>query len=351
MEDNCPDLSQLNISNIAPLIPQYPFNIYNNFFDSFELPSNQQNFSFLDRVYFDKSFEKDEEYNKKKEEECLNKKSDELKYNKEDSIENNQSQICDENFYHHPSEGSTDKKDWEYSNIFLDKELGSPIEQPSLKFVEFFEKMEKLFEEDNMNIPSDERFPKEKAKKKNSEFFSGDNGRKNKIDIPKNPINSKLFCKNSSNCPIPNDKEVKIHIPQKTVNSNQINQNSNIPGFHNKSEIKIDTPQKSINSKQTDKNSTNNSSTGDSSQQNNPNISIINKFKYPFAIIHPQDNIISSNMKLNMSSANLYSNFKRKRKRVREEVKKHEPIKKAEDLEKLILRKFKGYLRDNKKKK
>jgi len=73
---------------------------------------------------------------------------------------------------------------------------------------------------------------------------------------------------------------------------------------------------------------------------------LINKYKYPFEIIHPkEEDSISKIMKLNMSSENLYSNFKRKRKIIREEIKIYKPFKKSEDLEKPILRKFKGYLR------
>ena len=51
---------------------------------------------------------------------------------------------------------------------------------------------------------------------------------------------------------------------------------------------------------------------------------------------------------MNISSENLFSNFKRKRESITKEVKKNQEsfkFKKSEDLEKPILRKFKGYLR------
>ena len=140
----------------------------------------------------------------------------------------------------------------------------------------------------------------------------------------------------------------------KTDNLSQMNINPNIYGIHNNSENKINILNELNDSKQKQiqKNSTLKGSTGDSTQKNNPNISLINKYKYPFEIIHPkEEDFISKNMKLNMSSENLYSNFKRKRKIITEEVKKHRPFKKSEDLEKSILRKFKRYLRykkDNK---
>ena len=254
-----------------------------------------------------------------------------------------------------------------------------------------------------------QKFPEEKVKENNYESFSSEDKEiKRKNNIPKNVINSNSSLKHSINCPCQNDSGITItpsgwgkpttprmfhsledisspilkigdsvvndveskdhdiakvfqnyalfpHNSQhKTDNLSQMNINPNISGIHNNSENKINISNELNDSKQKQiqKNSTLKGSTGDSTQKNNPNISLINKYKYPFEIIHPkEEDFISKNMKLNMSSENLYSNFKRKRKIITEEVKKHRPFKKSEDLEKSILRKFKRYLRykkDNK---
>ena len=235
---------------------------------------------------------------------------------------------------------------------------------------------------------------------KNKCFSSEDE----EFNLPKNLFNSNSSLEHSSNCPFQNDSGVTITLSgwgkqttlrmfpsgesiislrslkigdsvvndvdfkdpviakvfqyplfsHKTDNLSQMNINPNIYGIHNNSENKINILNELNDSKQKQiqKNSTLKGSTGDSPQKNNPNISLINKYKYPFEIIHPkEEDFISKNMKLNMSSENLYSNFKRKRKIITEEVKKHRPFKKSEDLEKSILRKFKRYLRykkDNK---
>ena len=169
------------------------------------------------------------------------------------------------------------------------------------------------------------------------------NNREIKIDFNEKSIpNNKNF-----NIFINDDSDFKIDIPQQIINSNQTKENYNISGFHNNSEIKINFKEKSINSKQNQINNDSmlNGSTGDTSQKNNLNISGINKYKFPFKVIFVPDELVT----LNKSSENLYVNFKRKRKRVRKEVNNHEHMKKAEDLEKSILRKFKAYIRFKKK--
>jgi hypothetical protein len=236
-----------------------------------------------------------------------------------------------------------------------------------------------------------QKFPEEKVKEKNYECFSSED---EEFNIPKNLFNSNSSLEHSSNCPFQNDSGVTITLSgwgkqttlrmfpsgesiislrslkigdsvvndvgfkdfqcplfsHKTDNLSQMNINPNIYGIHNNSENKINILNELNDSKQ--KQIQKNSTLKGSTQKNNPNISLINKNKYPFEIIHPkEEDFISKNMKLNMSSENLYSNFKRKRKIITEEVKKHRPFKKSEDFEKSILRKFKRYLRykkDNK---
>ena len=331
--------------------------------DSNEMSSIQLDHSYLKDCDNDSIFDMFKEYINKTPDENINEKIDEVKNNEEDCAENNQSRICDENYFDHIIEGSSEQKSFEYSKIFSDdKKFYSPLEINNEFEEGILDINNKLSKEDNRlkdnnqiflierNILCDQEFPEEKTKEKNKGIFSLENDKiKNQIDIQRNTINQKLFSKNSCIFPIHNDNEVNNFIQQNSFNFSQINQNSNIPRIHNNGEIDSDIRQKSINSKQTSKNSISNGSTGDSTQKNNPNISIMNNYKYPFAIIHPQENLISSNMKLNMSSENIYINFKRKRKSVREEVKKHKLIKKAEDLEKPNLRKFKGYLRYKKK--
>ena len=313
----------------------------------------------------DSSFEKNIENIIKIPEENIIQKihEHELKNIYKNLLVNKQSQI----FVDHSVsvENFNEQKPFEYSQHSFDKGSYSPLGINDESEEDFLDISEDFFEEVNMpqdnnniikliakGIYCDQELPKEKAKEKNKGIFSLENDKiKNPIDIPRNTINSKSIYKNSYTHPILSDNEASKVIQKKSFNSIKINQNSNISRIHKKLEISPDMLQKSINSKETNKNSTSNGSTGDSTQKNNPNISIMNKYKYRFAIIHPQENLISSNMKLNMSSENLYINFKRKRKSVREEVKKHKFIKKAEDLEKPNLRKFKGYLRYKKKNK
>jgi hypothetical protein len=369
-------------------IPQDSINIYeiqNNIRDLSYIEQDQ--FIFKDEDY-DITLEKDEEYIKKKNEECIEKKDKEYinekkgeeciekkdeeyineiknEFNdiKEDNIENNQSNICDENLFFPPCQ-NPEIEDILYKHNFLENE--NPSFEKSEFEENFYEICEKLSKEENMHqtpnqiiylkqtkILYDQRFPIEKQKEKNNENFSLEDEKiKSKIDIPKKEINSKLSPNHSSYCSIHKAHEFKNDIQQKTGNSSQISINPNISLIHNNSEIKINIPNKLNNSKQIKKDSTINGSTGDSTQKNNINISLINKYKYPFEIIHPkEEDSISKIMKLNMSSENLYSNFKRKRKIIREEIKIYKPFKKSEDLEKSILRKFKGYLRyekDNK---
>jgi hypothetical protein len=331
--------------------------------DSNEISSIQLDHSYLKDCDNDSISDMFKIYINKTPDENINEKIDEVKNNEEDFTENNQSQICDENYFDHIIEGSLEQKSFECSKIYPDdKKFYSPLEINNEFEEGILDINNKLSKEDNRlkdnnqiflierNILCDQEFPEEKAKEKNKGIFSLENDKiKNQIDIQRNTINQKLFSKNSCIFPIHNDNEVNNFIQQNSFNFSQINQNSNMPRIHNNGEIDSDIRQKSINSKQTSKNSISNGSTGDSTQKNNPNISIMNKYKYPFVIIQPQENLISSNMKLNMSSENLYINFKRKRRSVREEVKKHKLIKKAEDLEKPNLRKFKGYLRYKKK--
>ena len=139
-----------------------------------------------------------------------------------------------------------------------------------------------------------------------------------------------------------------IQKPEEKKEENNFEQSQNHE-IHDDNEIKIESPQKSINSKQLIKNSNISGSTGDSTPKNDPNMTVLNLNKYPFAIIHPPENFISTNMKLNMSSGNLY--FKLKKKRIRNEVKKIKNIKNSEEIEKPLLREFKKYLKKNKDKK
>ena len=325
--------------------------------DFLNLSFIQQEQPFNKHCDLDSSFEENIENIIKIPEENINKKIDELKNNKKNRLVNKQYQIFDD---HSVSvECFAEQKSFEGSHIYsFNKGLNDELEEDSLDIAEeFFEEVNMPQDKNNniiklilKDIYCDQEFPKEQAKEKNKEIFSLENYKiKNPIDIPRNTINSKLIHKNSYTRPILNDNEANKVIQQKSFNSIKINQNSNISRIHKNLEIDSDMRQKSINSKETNKNSKSNGSTGDSTQKNNPNISIMNKYKYPFVIIQPQENLISSNMKLNMSSENLYINFKRKRRSVREEVKKHKLIKKAEDLEKPNLRKFKGYLRYKKK--
>ena len=366
------NLQDFIIPDYNPQTPQdfiYSINIHeiqNNFRDLSIIQANQ---SFYQEDDLEMSFQNDIEYIKKEEEEYRKKKEEEYNNNKEDYTNNNQSQICDDSFYIHPKQEFPEKKEFEYSKISLDKECPTIRERDN----EMFEQLSELCQDfsfiDNMNqdnnqkiflkqtkILSGPNFPEENEKEKKDKIYSfeGDK-RKNKIDILTNAINSKLPLKHSSNCPIHNGHEVKIDIQQKSDNSSQININPNTSLIQNNSEIKIHIPEElnDSNKKQIEKNSTINGSTRDSSQKNNPNTSFIDKYKYPFKIIHPkEEDLISKNM--NISSENLFSNFKRKRESITEKIKKkHESfkLKKSEDLEKPILRKFKGYLRykkDNK---
>lgn len=345
------------------IIPDYDYLIPRDFL------SSDLSISYYPEDDLEMSFQNDIEYIKKEEEEYRKKKEEEYNNNKEDYTNNNQSQICDDSFYIHPKQEFPEKKEFEYSKISLDKECPTIRERDN----EMLEQLSELCQDfsfiDNMNqdnnqkiilkqtkILSGPNFPEENEKEKKDKIYSfeGDK-RKNKIDIPTNAINSKLPLKHSSNCPIHNGHEVKIDIQQKSDNSSQININPNTSLIQNNSEIKIHIPEElnDSNKKQIEKNSTINGSTRDSSQKNNPNTSFIDKYKYPFKIIHPkEEDLISKNM--NISSENLFSNFKRKRESITEKIKKkHESfkLKKSEDLEKPILRKFKGYLRykkDNK---
>ena len=314
--------------------------------DFLNLSFIQQEQPFNKHCDLDSSFEKNIENIIKIPEENINKKIDELKNNKKNRLVNKQYQLFDDHSV------SVDYFAEQKPSVY------DELEEDNLDIAEeFFEEVNMPQDKNNniiklilKDIYCDQEFPKEQAKEKNKEIFSLENYKiKNPIDIPRNTINSKLIHKNSYTRPILNVNEANKVIQQKSFNSIKINQNSNISRIHKNLEIDSDMRQKSINSKETNKNSTSNGSTGDSTQKNNPNISIMNKYKYPFVIIQPQENLISSNMKLNMSSENLYINFKRKRRSVREEVKKHKLIKKAEDLEKPNLRKFKGYLRYKKK--
>ena len=80
-------------------------------------------------------------------------------------------------------------------------------------------------------------------------------------------------------------------------------------------------------------------STKDSINNANNN-SILNGRKNPFVLSKYPENLISSNIKMNMSSCNLFCKIKRKR--VCEKVIK--PGKKLEEIEKPLLREFKNYL-------
>ena len=155
-----------------------------------------------------------------------------------------------------------------------------------------------------------------------------------------------IFEQSSQNL-ILKEKNRDIEISGDKKNENIFEQNSEINNFN---EIKLNKiRQYSINSFKANKNSSINQSTGETLSKIKLNVSVLNSHKYPFAIIHPHENLIASNIKLNISSCNLYCKIKKKR--VRNEVKKFKPNKKAEDIEKPLLRQFKKYLAQNKDKK
>ena len=369
-------------------------------------------FSFIEEEYrkteeFNKIIEEIIEESKKKEEEAKNEKEDlrqknqSQMYNKDYFHHPNKNHPEKNPFYF--SKISFDKEFPSFSK--KKNEFG---EQISGDFNDSFEEDnilqdddQKLYQKETKIFFDAKKISKEKAEEKNFKNFSRIEDKKgNKIYIPNNENNSSLPNKNSNSFihedngvkidipqpiinsnlinenhnisgfknnreikinlnkkPIPNyknfyifindDSDFKIDIPQPIINSNQIKENHNISGFQNNREIKINFKEKPINSKQNqiNNNSVLNGSTGDTSQKNNLNTSGINKNKFPFKVIFVPDELVT----LNKSSENLYANFKRKRKRVREEVSSHEHMKKAEDLEKSILRKFKAYIRFKKK--
>ena len=346
---------------------------FQDFMDSINLNEFQNNFLDLSVIQQNQLNDEDDDFNnsfrneilgmEKEEEKYLNKKEEEYKINQEYSRKNNTSQICDENFYDHPRQECPDKKELEYSKIALDKECPTVRERNNETSDQLSELCQNFSIIDNMNQYANQKIylketkvlfcgksPEEDEKEKKPKIYSlEDDEIKNKIDIPKNASNSKLSHKHSSNCQIHNDSEVNNDIQQKTGNSGQISINQYNLLLHNDTEIKINIPKELNDSKQkkNQKNSTFNGSTGDSTQNNNPNVSTINNYIYPFKIIHPkEEDLISKNM--NISSENLFSNFKRKRKSITKEIKKSQEsftFKKSEDLEKSILRKFKQYLR------
>ena len=134
---------------------------------------------------------------------------------------------------------------------------------------------------------------------------------------------------------------------RKKKDENIFKKNSEFNDYNEIKDNKI--RQISINSFRENKNSSINQSTGESFSKNSLNISVLISHKHPFSVIHLQEDLISSDMKLNMSSCNLYCKIKKKR--VRNEVKKFKQNKKAEDMEKPLLRQFKKYLAQNKDKK
>ena len=287
----CEEVSHFNPNDFINYNPQIPLEFFFPGQSGFVYPPQQnQNYFQDDNVNF--SFERDKE-------EIINENEDDEK--------NNVSKILSESYFDFDNKGFPKENDNKFYDGISNNVSFSEINQNRTINNEFHTLIKCLFEDE---------------------------------DIPKKLYKNLIFIENKV---IPN-----IQKPEEKKEENNFEQSQNHE-IHDDNEIKIESPQKSINSKQLIKNSNISGSTGDSTPKNDPNMTVLNLNKYPFAIIHPPENFISTNMKLNMSSGNLY--FKLKKKRIRNEVKKIKNIKNSEEIEKPLLREFKKYLKKNKDKK
>lgn len=289
--EECEEVSHFNPNDFINYNPQIPLEFFFPGQSGFVYPPQQnQNYFQDDNVNF--SFERDKE-------EIINENEDDEK--------NNVSKILSESYFDFDNKGFPKENDNKFYDGISNNVSFSEISQNRTINNEFHSLFKCLFEDE---------------------------------DIPKKFDKNLIFIENKV---IPN-----IQKPEEKKEENNFEQSQNHE-IHDDNEIKIESPQKSINSKQLNKNSNISGSTGDSTPKNDPNMTVLNLNKYPFAIIHPPENFISTNMKLNMSSGNLY--FKLKKKRIRNEVKKIKNIKNSEEIEKPLLREFKKYLKKNKDKK
>ena len=289
--EECEEVSHFNPNDFINYNPQIPLEFFFPGQSGFVYPPQQnQNYFEYDNVNF--SFERDKE-------EIINENEDDEK--------NNVSKILSESYFDFDNKGFPKENDNKFYDGISNNESLSEISQNRTINNEFHSLFKCLFEDE---------------------------------DIPKKFDKNLIFIENKV---IPN-----IQKPEEKKEENNFEQSQNHE-IHDDNEIKIESPQKSINSKQLIKNSNISGSTGDSTPKNDPNMTVLNLNKYPFAIIHPPENFISTNMKLNMSSGNLY--FKLKKKRIRNEIKKIKNIKNSEEIEKPLLREFKKYLKKNKDKK
>lgn len=289
--EECEEVSHFNPNDFINYNPQIPLEFFFPGQSGFVYPHQQnQNYFQDDNVNF--SFERDKE-------EIINENEDDEK--------NNVSKILSESYFDFDNKGFPKENDNKFYDGISNNESLSEISQNRTINNEFHSLFKCLFEDE---------------------------------DIPKKFDKNLIFIENKV---IPN-----IQKPEEKKEENNFEQSQNHE-IHDDNEIKIESPQKSINSKQLIKNSNISGSTGDSTPKNDPNMTVLNLNKYPFAIIHPPENFISTNMKLNMSSGNLY--FKLKKKRIRNEIKKIKNIKNSEEIEKPLLREFKKYLKKNKDKK
>ena len=288
--EECEEVSHFNPNDYINYNPQNSLELLFPDQSWFVYPPQQnQNYFQDDNVNF--SFEKEEE--------IINENEDDEK--------NNVSKILSESYFDFENKGFPKENDNKFYDGISNNVSFSEISQNRTINNEFHSLFKCLFEDE---------------------------------DIPKKFDKNLIFIENKV---IPN-----IQKPEEKKEENNFEQSQNHE-IHDDNEIKIESPQKSINSKQLIKNSNISGSTGDSTPKNDPNMTVLNLNKYPFAIIHPPENFISTNMKLNMSSGNLY--FKLKKKRIRNEVKKIKNIKNSEEIEKPLLREFKKYLKKNKDKK
>ena len=289
--EECEEVSHFNPNDYINYNPQNSLELLFPDQSGFVYPPQQnQNYFQDDNVNF--SFERDKE-------EIINENEDDEK--------NNVSKILSESYFDFENKGFPKENDNKFYDGISNNVSFSEINQNRTINNEFHTLFKCLFEDE---------------------------------DIPKKLYKNLIFIENKV---IPN-----IQKPEEKKEENNFEQSQNHE-IHDDNEIKIESPQKSINSKQLIKNSNISGSTGDSTPKNDPNMTVLNLNKYPFAIIHPPENFISTNMKLNMSSGNLY--FKLKKKRIRNEVKKIKNIKNSEEIEKPLLREFKKYLKKNKDKK
>ena len=287
---------------------------------------------------------------------------------------NNVSQTLEENFFNYNNEEDCEKKEQSYYNkTQSDQPIAQDIQEISLENV--FTIIDNLDKEDNiLQKNSPEIILKEKKiiclsenkKEEKKEDTNIEPEYKFNLDFKIEDLNREKQPSFLDNL----EEDIKIS-PKLIQTKKNIEGNSILPiekkeennleqdEIHNIKKSKISNiKQDSINSKQNNHNSSTNGSTANSTSSNYNNKSILNIGKIIFDVVHPLENVIASNMKLNMSSCNLYCKpkkssqdleFKLKKKRLREKTIKNK--KKSEDLEKPLFRKFKKYLIMNKDKK